>query len=210
MQRILSKDGGDFGRYIHVLTDVQDARGRQALGMASDKSLSVINMYLLFCRRYKLKIGSPEHQTLTSLLLRALDLDDKIDYGKVFDEADTDRSGTLDHEELQTIAISIGLNPDLFLKGSGEGGDIKKDEFVSICKQQLRDGPREVVIKFMRSKEHWERECNARKKHNLSPKYVVSALPNIPSVEEFEEAIRERKGGLVCTLEYEQCQSSMA
>ena len=74
-----------------------------------------------------------------------------------------------------------------------------KDEFISICKQQLRDGrdgPREVVIKLIRNKEHWERECNARRKHNLSPKYVVSALPNIPSLKEFEEAVRERKGGL--------------
>lgn len=48
----------------------------------------------------------------------------------------------------------------------------------------------------MRSKEHWERECNARKLHKLSPKYVVSALSNIPSENDIAVAVENGSGGL--------------
>eukprot|EP00984_Skeletonema_dohrnii_P026510 scaffold15874_cov77-Skeletonema_dohrnii-CCMP3373.AAC.5 len=190
-------DGGGFGKHIHALADAHDADGRPALGLASKESRELIYEYLLFCGRYKLQIGPPEYRTKTSVVLRAQDLAEQADYGVIFDKADNDGNGKLDRKELNSIAGSIGLDPDLFLMDSGKTTTtISKEEFVAACKRQLGDGPREVVIKLMKSKDHWERECNARKDHELESKYVVSALPNIPSEEAIANAVRNGEGGL--------------
>eukprot|EP00985_Skeletonema_marinoi_P021644 scaffold13386_cov154-Skeletonema_marinoi.AAC.1 len=190
--------GGGFGKHIHALADAHDAKGRIALGLASKGSRELIYKYLLFCSRYKLRIGPPEHRTATSVVLRAQDLGEQADYGVIFDEADKDGNGKLDRKELKAIASSIGLDPDLFLKGSKKSDEsiLSKGEFVAICKRQLGDGPREVVIKLMKNKDQWERECNARKKYELDPNYVVSALLNVPSDTEIAKAVKDGKGGL--------------
>eukprot|EP00985_Skeletonema_marinoi_P011237 scaffold5328_cov198-Skeletonema_marinoi.AAC.1 len=192
----ISDDDSDdlcgFGKHIHALADARDAQGRTALGLASKESREVIHEFLLFCGRYKLHIGPPEHRTATSVVLRAEDLGEKADYGAIFDDADKDGDEKLDRKELKTIANSIGLDPDMFLKGSEKSDEsISKGEFVSICKRHLGDGPPEVVIKLMQKKDQWERECNARTKNTLHSKYVVSALSNVPS-----DAVKEDKGGL--------------
>ncbi|KAK1741598.1 inorganic phosphate transporter [Skeletonema marinoi] len=189
--------GGGFGKHIHALAEARDAKGRPALGLASKESREVIYEHLLFCGRYKLQIGPPEYRTATSVVLRAQDLAEQADYGVIFDKADDNGNGKLDRKELKAIASSIGLDPDLFLKDSGKSTTtILKEEFVAICKRQLGDGPREVVIKLMQSKDHWERECNARKDYELESKYVVSALPNIPSEDAIAKAVRDGEGGL--------------
>jgi hypothetical protein len=198
VRRILSpvyEGGGGFGDHIHALADIRDAEDRTALGLASSGPHAVIYEYLLFSRRYKLRNGAPEHLTKTSVVLRAQDLDEQADYGVIFDEADVDKNGKLDRHEISTLVVSkIGLDPELFLKGSDES--ISKEDFVGICKRQLGDGHRDVVIKLMQKKDQWERECDARKKCNLDPKYVVSALPNIPSETEIAEAVNRGDGGL--------------
>ena len=193
VELILRQNEGVFGKHIHALADARDTNNRKALGLASSRSRDIIHEFLLFCRRYKLQIGSPEHRTLTSLVLRAQDLKAQTDYGAIFEKTDKDRSGKLNREELEAVATSIGLNPDLFLKGS-DHNEIGKEEFISVCKQQLGDGPREVVIKLMWSKDHWEREHSARK--GLNPKYVVTALLDIPSEEEFADEVEKKHGGL--------------
>eukprot|EP00985_Skeletonema_marinoi_P019751 scaffold11434_cov115-Skeletonema_marinoi.AAC.6 len=188
---------GGFGKHIHALAEVHDAKGRTALGLASKESREVIYEYLLFCGRYKLQIGPPEYRTKTSVVLRAQDLSEQADYDVIFDNADKDKSGKLDKEELKEISGVIGLDPGMFLRGSGKSTTtISKDEFVVICKQQLGDGPREVVIKLMQSKNDWERECSARKKYELESKYVVSALPKIPPEYAIAKAVMDGEGGL--------------
>ncbi|KAK1747141.1 serine/threonine-protein kinase [Skeletonema marinoi] len=133
-----------FCNHIHDLADVCDDQGRTALNLAAKGPRAVINEYLLFCGRYMLKSGPPEHRTATSVILRAQDYGDQSDYGVTFDKADKDKNGKLDRKELKAITVEIGLDPDLFLKGSKEGESISKGIFVGICKQQLGDGPREV------------------------------------------------------------------
>eukprot|EP00984_Skeletonema_dohrnii_P009005 scaffold3377_cov69-Skeletonema_dohrnii-CCMP3373.AAC.1 len=182
-----------FGKHIHALADACDYQGRTALGLASKESREVIHEFLLFCGRYKPQIGPPEHRSATSVVLRARDLGEQADYGAIFDEADEVKDGKLDRKELKAITVKIGLNPDLFLKGSDES-TISKEEFVGICERQLGDG--EVVIKLMQKKDHWERELKARNDFDLNPKYVVSALSNVPSDTEIANAVKEGKGGL--------------
>ncbi len=194
--------GGGYGKHIHALADARDAQGRTALGIASSETRAEIYKYLLFCGRYKLQIGPPEHRTISSVVLRAQDLDEQADYGVIFDNSDENEDGKLDRQEVKAIAGSIGLTPDLFLKGSGKRA-VSKDTFVATCKRQLGDGPREVVIKFMQNEDHWERERKARNNENytLDPKYVVSALPNVPSQTDIAEAVERGDGGLGVIVE---------
>ncbi|KAK1747210.1 serine/threonine-protein kinase [Skeletonema marinoi] len=196
VRRVLSNEEGGFGVHIHTLAYVCDAEDRSTLGIALSEARAAIYEHLLFCGRYELNIGPPEHRTATSVILRAQDLDDIADYDAIFDKADDNGNGELDQEELKTIAKSNGLNPDLFLKGSKEGESISKGIFVGICKQQLGEGPREVVIKLMQSEDHWKRECNARNYFDLNPKYVVSALSNVPSEDVIAKAVERGEGGL--------------
>jgi serine/threonine protein kinase len=192
----VSEGGGGFGVHIHALAAVCDAEGRTALGLSSSRPRAAIYEYLLFSRRYELQNGAPEHRTPTAVVLRAQDLGEKADYGAIFDEADEDKNGQLDRQEVATIALSkIGLDPKLFLKGS-DVSTISKEDFVGICKRQLGDGPRNVVIKLMQNENQWERECNARKEYNLDPKYVVSTLSNIPSAIDIAGAVNRGDGGL--------------
>eukprot|EP00984_Skeletonema_dohrnii_P026995 scaffold16422_cov78-Skeletonema_dohrnii-CCMP3373.AAC.4 len=187
--------GCGFGKHIHALADACDYQGRTALGLASKESRELIYQYLLFCGRYKLHIGPPEHRTATSVVLRAQDLGEQADYGVIFDHADKDGNKKLDKGEVSELVVSkIGLDPGLFLKGSDA---ISKEEFIGICKRQLGDGPREVVIKLMKNKDQWERECNARTKNSLHPKYVVSALANVPSETDIADAVERGDGGLI-------------
>eukprot|EP00577_Skeletonema_sp_RCC1716_P003798 CAMPEP_0113416640 /NCGR_PEP_ID=MMETSP0013_2-20120614/25227_1 /TAXON_ID=2843 ORGANISM="Skeletonema costatum, Strain 1716" /NCGR_SAMPLE_ID=MMETSP0013_2 /ASSEMBLY_ACC=CAM_ASM_000158 /LENGTH=1678 /DNA_ID=CAMNT_0000303715 /DNA_START=200 /DNA_END=5233 /DNA_ORIENTATION=- /assembly_acc=CAM_ASM_000158 len=198
VRRILSMSdgGGGFGNRINALAEVRDDQGRTALSLAAIGPRVEINKYLLFCGRYKLFDGPPEHRTATSVILRAQDVGVRSDYGYIFDMADEDGNGKLERKELKAIAISIGLNPDLFLKGSDDGSTLSKETFVDICMQQLGDGPREVVIKLMKNKDQWERECNARMKNILHSKYVVSALSNVPSEDVIAKAVERGEGGL--------------
>jgi len=117
----MSEDGGGgcFGVHIHALADVCDAEGRTALGLASSGPRAAINKYRLFSRRYELQNGAPEHRTPTAVVLRAQDLDEQADYGVIFDEADKDKNGKLDRQEISTLVVSkIGLDPELFLNAS--------------------------------------------------------------------------------------------
>eukprot|EP00985_Skeletonema_marinoi_P010384 scaffold4881_cov201-Skeletonema_marinoi.AAC.1 len=191
VRRILSMSdgGGGFGNRINALAEVRDDQGRTALSLAAIGPRVEIHKFLLFCGRYKLSDGPPEHRTATSVVLRAQDLGEQTDYGVFFDEADKNEDGNLDLKELKRIASSIGLDHGIFLKGSDA---ISKEEFVSICKRQLGDGPREVVIKLMQEKVQWERERRARNGFE----YVVSALSNVPSDTKIADAVEEDKGGL--------------
>ncbi|KAK1747165.1 serine/threonine-protein kinase [Skeletonema marinoi] len=195
--RLVIKDFFCFCDHINALADVRDAEDRTALSLAAKGPRAVIYEYLYLCGRYKLSDGPPEHRTATSVILRAQDYGDQSDYDAIFEEVDDNGNGKLDRKELKAITVKIGLDPDLFLKGSKESDEsISKETFVGICKQLLGDGPREVVIKLMKNKDHWKRERRAREENNLSPKYVVSTLPNGPSDKEIADAVKEGKGGL--------------
>eukprot|EP00984_Skeletonema_dohrnii_P037813 scaffold40312_cov155-Skeletonema_dohrnii-CCMP3373.AAC.1 len=196
VRRILSEPEGGYGKYIHALADACDDEGRSALALASSGPRAAIYEYLLFSGQYRLQTGAPEHRTATSVVLRAQDHGKQSDYGVIFDNWVRDNNGKIDRQDVATNANSIGLDRDLFLVSSEEDDSISKEDFVGICKRQLGDGPREVAIKLMQNKDQWERECNARKKYNLDPKYVVSALSNVPSDTEFAHAVERGDGGL--------------
>ena len=81
--------GGGFGVHIHALADVLDQQGRTALELAAWEPRQAINKYLLFCGRYELTLGAPEHHSATSVVLRATDRSEKTNYVAIFDHRRT-------------------------------------------------------------------------------------------------------------------------
>ena len=191
---IAEKSGCGFGIHIHELIRVLDDQGRTALEVSTKGPRSAIYEHLLFCGRYELSMDAPEHVSSTSVVLRARDLNENADYGAVFDLADRDGDKKLDRLELSHLANSIRLDPKLFLQGTDKY--VKKEDFVGICKRQLGDGPRSVVIKLMREKDQWNRERKFREDHPFDGNLVVLALEDVPSDLDFDESVKERKGGL--------------
>ena len=135
-------------------------------------------------------------------MIRAEDHADKPDYAQIFNDADTDNSGTLEGRELDVVAKELGLSKDLVVSEANKHRSatstdgtatiqLGKDAFVSACKHLLGDGPRKVVIKLMKDKVQWQREMESRSwgwdpatntyvpsrnQEALDAQYVVQAL----------------------------------
>ena len=206
IRRILaSKDddppGGGFSVHVRALAEVFDQQGRTALELSASGPRQAINKYLLFCGRYELTLGAPEHRSATSVVLRATDRNEKTDYVAIFNQEDTDQIGKLENEKAEAVVARVGLDAKLFFDKSG-GEFIDRATFVGVCRQILGDGVRSVVIKLMQEKTQWERERRARKVNNLDPKYAVSELTSVPTDEEIAKAVAADSGGLSAIKPY--------
>ena len=206
IRRILaSKDddplGGGFGVHIHALADVLNQEGRTALELSAVGPRQAINKYLLFCGRYELTLGAPEHRSAASVVLRATDRTEKTDYVAIFDQEDTDQNGMLEKEEVTAVAARIGLDAKLLFDKSG-GELIDRATFVGVCRRLLGDGVRSVVIKLMQEKTQWERERRARNLNTLDQKYVVQEVTGVPTIEEIATAVAAGSGGLSAIKPY--------
>ena len=190
---------GGFSVHIHALVDVLDQQGRTALELSAVGPRQAINKYLLFCGRYELTLGAPEHRSAASVVLRATARSEKTDYLAIFDQQDTDKSGNLEKEEFAAVAACIGLDAKLLFDKSG-GELIDRATFVGVCRRLLGDGVRSVVIKLMQEKTQWERERRAR--NTLDPTYVVQELTVVPTDEEIAKAVAAGSGGLSAIKPY--------
>eukprot|EP00966_Prymnesium_polylepis_P078305 1815591-Prymnesium_polylepis.1 len=59
---------------------------------------------------------------------------------------------------------------------------------MTLCRKQLGDGPRPVVLKFMQDEVQWTREKQKRSEHHLDPHYVVQVL-DAPADNDVEHAV---------------------
>ena len=194
---------GEAVKATPKLAGFTDADGRRAVDVAHATCRRRMQESSWLCNRYELQLGPPEHLSATSVVIRADDHGDKLNYAQIFDDADKDQSGTLELKELDVVAEELGLSKDLIVSEasklgsatSTDGGTaiihLRKDAFVSVCKKLLGDGPRQVVIKLMKDKVQWQREMESRswewnaadKKYvpsqneePLDAQYVVQAL----------------------------------
>mmetsp|Transcript_26314 Transcript_26314/g.42813 ORF Transcript_26314/g.42813 Transcript_26314/m.42813 type:complete len:309 (+) Transcript_26314:234-1160(+) len=192
IRHILDPRRGGYHIHINKLVAVRNESGVSAIKVAAPKQ-EEINKYLLFCGRYEIQPGAPEHWSATSIVLRAIDRSNKIDYRAIFDEADKDNSNTLTKEELSDVAKRVGLSEKLF---RCEGESIDYVEFIGICVRELGDGYPRVVVKLMQDEEQWKREKHTRKNYEFDPKYVMGELEGVPSGEVICKEVKELKGGL--------------
>eukprot|EP00966_Prymnesium_polylepis_P324984 7380982-Prymnesium_polylepis.1 len=180
--------GYGYGAHVVTLAETLDANERTALQLAGLGPKQAIYVHLLFCGRYELQAGPPEHRSATSVVLRALDRSDKVDLAKLFDEADGNRDGFLERAELEVVARQLFVTLEMLLGDASKVERLSKEQFLPICKKKLGDSMRPVVIKLMQNPIQWERETNMRKEHALDPHFVVQALES-PSSEEVAHAV---------------------
>ena len=209
---------GEAVRVTPELAKFTDDIGRRAIDAAHPASKRAMQAALFLLGRFDVDDGPPEHRSATSVVIRADDQADKPDYAKIFEDADTNKNGMLELNELDAVAKKeLGLSKDLVeseaakqRSATSAGGDqaytpLSKDEFVSACKRLLGDRPRKVVIKLMKDKVQWQREMTSRSWHwdratdkympsqntmMLDPQYVVQAL-DAPTQAEMTDAVRE-------------------
>ncbi|KAL1496107.1 hypothetical protein AB1Y20_014732 [Prymnesium parvum] len=164
VQRVLSTGpaGFGYGKHIVTLAEVVDEQGRAAIDIVSRGAKQAIHEHLLFCGRYQLHFGPPEHRSATSVVLRARDNAASLtDYGAVFDKFDANpKDGILNTTEMNLVAVELGLDALLFIEKGADATNIgvSRDAFVATCKRLLGDGPREVVLKLMQDETQWKRE----------------------------------------------------
>ncbi|KAL1499022.1 hypothetical protein AB1Y20_013538 [Prymnesium parvum] len=205
---VLSTDppGHGYGKHIAALAESPDEQGRPAIDAASREARQAIYAHLLFCGRYQLHFGPPEHRSATSVVLRARDQSSGLaDYRAIFDKFDTNpKDGMLNPDELRGAAEELGLDAQLFLfRGSSAfKGDlasktrlVSRDDFIATCKRLLGDGPREVVLKLMQDETQWRREKQSRSKQGLSARFIVQTL-DAPPDDDVAAAVRAMNGDL--------------
>mmetsp|Transcript_74809 Transcript_74809/g.206351 ORF Transcript_74809/g.206351 Transcript_74809/m.206351 type:complete len:1089 (+) Transcript_74809:132-3398(+) len=169
--------GCGYGTRIVALAETLDANERTALQLAAMGPKRAVYAHLLFCGRYELHSGPPEHRSATSVVLRAYDRGDAADYSKVFDAADKDRSNFLERAELEAVVEQLGLSLQMLLGPDADKVEcLSREQFIPLCRKQLGDGPRPVVLKFMQDEVQWKREKEMREEKNLDPQHVVQVL----------------------------------
>jgi len=198
---ILDLDRGGYCTYIKTLVEVRDESGRPAKNLMAPDQEKEISKHIFFCGQFKIQTGPPEHRSPTSVVLRAKDRNDKIDYKAIFDDADKDKNGMLTEDELPKVADQIGLNVELFLH---KGNSINYAEFAAVCAHHFGDGYPQVVIKLMQEEEQWLREKKVRMENKLDPEYVVGlvGLKNAPSDDTILHEVEKLSGGLNAVQKY--------
>ena len=201
------------------LAKFTDAIGRCAVDAAHPACKQAMQAALFLLGRFDVDVGPPEHRSATSVVIRADDHADKPDYAQIFEDEDTNKSGTLEGKELDAVAKKLGLSKALIVseatkQGSATSTDgdqacarLSKDAFVSACKRLLGDGPWKVVIKLMNDKVQWHREMTSRNwdwdavadkympsqnNEPLDAQYVVQAL-DAPTQAEITNAVSESR-----------------
>ena len=172
----------DAVRKDPALADLTNKKGERAIELACLECRRAMQKALFFLGRYEIADGAPEHRSATSIVVRALDYEAAEDYGRLFDEADTDSSETLEGDELKALAAKLGTN----VKALGVGDEkLTKTEVVDKLRRRFGK-ERKVVIKIFQVEEQWCNEKAARDDQQLDAQFVVQTIP-APEVVEADD-----------------------
>ena len=103
---------GRLARHRPALADAKDRFDREAFAIAMPACRDAMAAAIFFLGRYKIFKGAFEHQSATSVVVRALDLYASELYGRVFDASNADGSSGLDEAEFVDALRRLGLETD--------------------------------------------------------------------------------------------------
>ena len=172
-------------KIVRRLAYYKDLQGRLALESATKDIKAALEERLLFLGRFELDKGPPLHKTPTSLVIKAIDRRAQDEYREAFamalkeEESPNENGEFIGEKGFKFLLTKLGV-PEESFKDHFEKWDLDRDKKISVeeCielfKSERDNGrPREVVLKFMRNKEQFQREVDFRKKVKLDSKYVV-------------------------------------
>ncbi|GMI34404.1 hypothetical protein TrCOL_g12806 [Triparma columacea] len=113
--------------------------------------------------------------------MKAYDDHAEDDYRKQFKKFADSSTNRITKEDFHSTLLTLGvaLDATLFeekfaIWDADHSNTITEDEYLKFCKEQLDNNQRhEVVFKFMKNKDQFDREIDAREKNDLDSKFVV-------------------------------------
>jgi serine/threonine protein kinase len=197
-----------------ALAHAADFDGRTAMNQAVPDIKSALQARLLFLGQYQLVPGQPIHKSATCTVKKAFDERADFEYKAMFKKFCSD-DDKISKEGFKAVIEKLGgmsLDDKLFEEkfraaDTDESNSVTEDEFVKFCRLELDKGQkREVVFKFMKNKDQFERELAARTNGGdpLDPRHVVcvirsfngdedpafkTALQTIPSLSDYNYAV---------------------
>ena len=189
------------------LANAKDRNGRRAVDVAIPPVQRALQKRLLFLDRFKLAAGPPIHRSATCVVMKAADMLAEEEYRQRFRDAVEATEGkaadAIDQDGLRAILKELGVGGSdddrLFAKrwerwDADCNGAISEAEFVALCKRELDNNQcRQLVFKFMKEKDQFQREVVSRRQNDLDPRRVISVLQTYDS--ETDAAFREAVAG---------------
>ena len=173
-------------KIVRFLAYCKDLQGRLAIESATKEIRTAIEKRLLFLGRFELAKGPPLHKSPTSLVIKAVDARADDEYRNAFETALMEESlNELDkcigEGGCKVLRNSLGIGgneeafKDQFEKWDwGGDGKISEEECVELLKSVRDNGrQRELVLKFTRKTEQFQREVLLRTDRKLESKYVM-------------------------------------
>jgi serine/threonine protein kinase len=187
---------------VEYLAYCKDNHNRSAMDNATSKIRAALEEKILFLGRFEIVKGPPIHLSDTSVVLQAIDRQAVNEYDEQFDEVLKEQchATSIDKDGLREGLSRLGFETgderfDSYFEQSdaNHDGRISRDEFVGICKTVVsNDHQGRVALKFMKNKEHFQREVDSRGNHTLGHNYIVHITGSYSSEDlqsDFAEAL---------------------
>jgi serine/threonine protein kinase len=176
---------------LRVLANAKDRDGRIALKFAKSRIRETFEERLLFLGRYDLAKGPQIHKSTTCIVVKAEDYKMNQYYESKFVKHKSGASSALNMESfcraLQDIMLvskdldenDMKMAKQYFARADVDRNNaVNKEEFVSFC---LDEFGRTVALKFMRKRDQFHRELEAR--NDMDNKYIVKVIQSHDSSE---------------------------
>jgi hypothetical protein len=182
----------EFQDMTSSLADEVDQDNRTALSIAPVAVREVFHDFMYFMGRYEFHIGPPVYKSATALIVQATDhkVVEKV-FNTKFNEFKNDE-GVITKDEFKECFDSWDLIAETLTYKSisairsqekfdfydcdiDKGGSVSEREFVTYC-SKIFGATRTVVLKFMKNKDQYRKEIDARQTKNLDAKYVMNII----------------------------------
>ncbi|GMI29200.1 hypothetical protein TrRE_jg7700, partial [Triparma retinervis] len=175
-----------------ALAKAADVTGREAIDLAVPEIKKALQSRLLFLGRYELFKDHAIHKSATCVVMKAYDEHAEEDYREQFKKFADSSTNRITKDDFQSTLLTLGVTLDATLFDekfahwdADHSNTITEDEYIKFCKEQLDNNQRhEVVFKFMKNKDQFDREIDARKKNELDSKFVVGVNYKYDSTDE--------------------------
>ena len=185
----------EFQDMTSSLADEVDQDNRTALSIAPVAVREVFHEFMYFMGQYEFHIGPPVYKSATALIVQATDhkVVEKV-FNTKFNEFKNDE-GVITKDEFiecfdswdliaETLtyksisAIRSQEKFDFYDCDIDKGGSVSEREFVTYC-SKIFGATRTVVLKFMKNKDQYRKEIDARQKNNLDAKFVLNIISGL-------------------------------
>jgi len=184
----------EFPDQIPYLVEIKNQFGKTAISVASDDIIEEFKNHLYFCGKYEIMRLPVIHQSDTSLVIQAKDHSIVKDiYLRYFNEYKDVGTETMSEKSFQKCFEDWNPADDyLHFRVISSNNDSKKvfdfqqcdldkcgtvdfHEFKNYC-ESIFGSSRNVVLKFMKNEDQYQKEIDTRENNHLDSKYIINII----------------------------------